>query len=142
VSSQVLRFLAPVKKAIKGHSLSKLSVHDLGSMLWSQFSAIFDNFRRKNWRFLKNQCYGQIFATSSMDPPLAKPAGKVRPRKVGPSPWSQICLESKTPIFSLKFSAKIFKNHNIGPWRSPTSSLLTRTVFFMLLGVAQQQLLR
>jgi hypothetical protein len=22
-----------------------------GSMLWSQFSAIFDNFRRKNWRF-------------------------------------------------------------------------------------------
>jgi hypothetical protein len=23
----------------------------LGSMLWSQFSAIFDNFRRKNWRF-------------------------------------------------------------------------------------------
>jgi hypothetical protein len=23
----------------------------LGSMLWSQFSAVFDNFRRKNWRF-------------------------------------------------------------------------------------------
>jgi hypothetical protein len=23
----------------------------LGSMLWSQFSTIFDNFRRKNWRF-------------------------------------------------------------------------------------------
>jgi hypothetical protein len=22
-----------------------------GSMLWSQFSAIFPNFRRKNWRF-------------------------------------------------------------------------------------------
>jgi hypothetical protein len=24
---------------------------DPGSMLWSQFSAIFPNFRRKNWRF-------------------------------------------------------------------------------------------
>jgi hypothetical protein len=24
---------------------------DQGSMLWSQFSAIFENFRRKNWRF-------------------------------------------------------------------------------------------
>jgi hypothetical protein len=23
----------------------------LGSMLWSQFTAIFDNFRQKNWRF-------------------------------------------------------------------------------------------
>jgi hypothetical protein len=23
----------------------------LGSMLWSQFSAIFDNFQQKNWRF-------------------------------------------------------------------------------------------
>jgi hypothetical protein len=26
-------------------------VSNLGLMLWSQFSAIFDNFRRKNWRF-------------------------------------------------------------------------------------------
>jgi hypothetical protein len=26
----------------------------LGSMLWLQFSAIFDNFRRKNWRFPQN----------------------------------------------------------------------------------------
>jgi hypothetical protein len=32
-----------------------------GSMLWSQFAAIFDNFQRKNWRFLKNQCYDQNF---------------------------------------------------------------------------------
>jgi hypothetical protein len=31
-------------------------------MLLSQFSAIFDNFWRKNWRFLKNQCYDQNFA--------------------------------------------------------------------------------
>jgi hypothetical protein len=30
-------------------------------MLWSQFSAIFANFRWKNWRFLKNQCFDQIF---------------------------------------------------------------------------------
>jgi hypothetical protein len=28
---------------------------DQGSMLWSQFSAIFDNFRRKIGVFLKNQ---------------------------------------------------------------------------------------
>jgi hypothetical protein len=27
---------------------------NLGSMLWSQFSAIFDNFRQKNWRFSQN----------------------------------------------------------------------------------------
>jgi hypothetical protein len=32
--------------------LSKaLCLWDQGSMLWSQFSAIFVNFRRKNWRF-------------------------------------------------------------------------------------------
>jgi hypothetical protein len=60
---------------------------DLGSMFWSQFSAIFANFLRKNWPFfsktnilitifcdfrqssakkigihLKNQCYDQILA--------------------------------------------------------------------------------
>jgi hypothetical protein len=29
----------------------KTALWSLGSMLWSQFSAIFDNFRRKNWRF-------------------------------------------------------------------------------------------
>jgi hypothetical protein len=27
----------------------------------------------------------------------------------------QLCFEPKTPIFSPNFSAKIFKNHNIGP---------------------------
>jgi hypothetical protein len=27
---------------------------NLGSMLWSQSSAIFDNFRRKNWRSSQN----------------------------------------------------------------------------------------
>jgi hypothetical protein len=34
-------------------------------MLWSQFSAIFDNFRQKNGVFLKNQCYDQNFAKFS-----------------------------------------------------------------------------
>jgi hypothetical protein len=28
-----------------------------GPMLWSQFSAIFDNFRRKNWRFSQKQWF-------------------------------------------------------------------------------------
>jgi hypothetical protein len=35
--------------------------HDQGSMLWSQFSAIFDNFRQKIGVFLKNQCYDHNF---------------------------------------------------------------------------------
>jgi hypothetical protein len=34
---------------------------NLGSMLCSQFSAIFDNFWQKNGVFLKNQCYDQNF---------------------------------------------------------------------------------
>jgi hypothetical protein len=35
-------------------------------MLWSQFSAIFDNFQpKKIGVFLKNQCYDQIFAQYS-----------------------------------------------------------------------------
>jgi hypothetical protein len=32
-----------------------------GSMLWAQFSAIFANFQRKNWHFLKSQCYNHFF---------------------------------------------------------------------------------
>jgi hypothetical protein len=35
---------------------------DEGSMLWSQFSAIFANFWRKNCVFLKNQSYDNIFS--------------------------------------------------------------------------------
>jgi hypothetical protein len=35
---------------------------NLGSMLWSQFSAVFDNFRQKNGIFLKNYRYDQNFA--------------------------------------------------------------------------------
>jgi hypothetical protein len=33
----------------------------MGSMLWSQFSAIFDNFGRKIGVFLKNQCHDHNF---------------------------------------------------------------------------------
>jgi hypothetical protein len=62
-----------------------------GSMLWSQYSAIFANFRRKNGVLLKSHCYDQIFAKSS------------------------ISLSKKMSVFLLNFSAKFFKNHNIGP---------------------------
>jgi hypothetical protein len=34
-----------------GDEFSPSLVTTLGSMLWSQFSAIFENFRQKNWRF-------------------------------------------------------------------------------------------
>jgi hypothetical protein len=34
----------------------------LGSMLWWQFSAIYDNFRQKIGLFLKNERYDKIFA--------------------------------------------------------------------------------
>jgi hypothetical protein len=50
------------------------------------------NFRRKNWRF-------------SQKPMLWSKFFKIYLR-----------FESKAPIFSLKFLAKILKNHNIGPW--------------------------
>jgi hypothetical protein len=43
------------------------------------------HFRRKNWRFLKNQCYDHFFS------------------KI------YLCFESNTPIFSPIFLAKIFK---------------------------------
>jgi hypothetical protein len=66
-----------------------------GSMLWSQFSAIFDDFRWKNWRF-------------SQKPML----------------WLKLCIiwlyfESKTPISCRIFWRKYFKNHNIGPLVTP-----------------------
>jgi hypothetical protein len=50
-------------------SLSSISTRRpfryLGSMLWSQFYAIFANFLQKLAFFLKNQCYDQIFAKTS-----------------------------------------------------------------------------
>jgi hypothetical protein len=47
------------------HRSRKQAQGDQGAMLWYHFSAIFGNFRWKNWRFLKNQCYGQNFAQIS-----------------------------------------------------------------------------
>jgi hypothetical protein len=67
-----------------------------GSMLWSQFSAIFDNFRRKNWRFYQNQCYDQNFA------------------------YFRFVLSQKRQFFRLIFRRKYLKNHNIGPRLKPT----------------------
>jgi hypothetical protein len=62
--------------------------------LWSQFSAIFDNFRLKSWRFSRKTMSWSKFCTI------------------------YLCFESKTPIFSLNFSAKIFKKSQ---YRSRTS---------------------
>jgi hypothetical protein len=42
-----------------------VSFVDQGSMLWSQFSAIFANFWQKIGVFLKNPCYDQNFAKFS-----------------------------------------------------------------------------
>jgi hypothetical protein len=64
---------------------------DLGPMLWSQFSAIFDNFRQKIGVFLKKQCYGKIFAQFSF------------------------ALSQKRQFFAEFFGENILKNHNIGP---------------------------
>jgi hypothetical protein len=56
-----------------------------GPMLWSQFSAIFTHFRLKKLAFFsKNRCYDHNFCKN------------------------YLCFASKTPIFSLNFSAKIF----------------------------------
>jgi hypothetical protein len=53
---------------LKGRWATLKNKH-LGSMFWSQFSAIFDNFLtifgEKNGVFLKNQCYDQNFASYS-----------------------------------------------------------------------------
>jgi hypothetical protein len=64
-----------------------------GLMLWSQFSAIFDNFRRKKWRFSRK-----------------------------PMLWSKFCIiyialfcVKKANFFAEFFGENIFKNHNIGP---------------------------
>jgi hypothetical protein len=59
--------------------------------IWSQFSAIFDNFRQNNWRFSQKPMLCSQF--------LQKLA----------------VVWAKNANFSLNFSAKIFKNHNIGP---------------------------
>jgi hypothetical protein len=60
-------------------------------MLWSQFSAIFPNFRQKIGVFLKYQCYDQLFSKFSF-------------------------VLSQKRQFCKNFRRKYFKNHNIGPW--------------------------
>jgi hypothetical protein len=61
-------------------------------MLWSQFSAIFANFRGKNGIFLKNQCYDHILHNLALF-------------------WVK-----NANFFAEFFGENIFKNHNIGPW--------------------------
>jgi hypothetical protein len=56
-----------------------------------QISAIFEKFRRKNWRFLKNQCYDQLFA------------------------YFSFVLSQKRQFFRRSFRRKYLKNHKIGP---------------------------
>jgi hypothetical protein len=46
LDSFLINTLLPFKR-----SLHRIGFAHLGSMLWSQFSAIFDNCRWKNWRF-------------------------------------------------------------------------------------------
>jgi hypothetical protein len=62
-----------------------------GSMFWSQFSAIFANFRRKMGVFLKKQCYDQDFE------------------------YFSFVLSQKRQLFRWIFRRKYLKNHNIDP---------------------------
>jgi hypothetical protein len=71
-----------------------------GSMLWAQFSAIFDNFGRKNCFFLKKQCYDQIFVKNNSR------------------------LSKKPPIFCPQKWWNYLKNRNIGPWLKECQKLL------------------
>jgi hypothetical protein len=88
------------KKMLKVNNRS-LGVHvnspKLGSMLWSQFSAIFADF----CVFLKNQCFDQIFAKSRSS------------------------LSKKRQYFRQIFRRKYLKNHSIGPW-SPWSGIIPK----------------
>jgi hypothetical protein len=52
----------PVRQSLQFNFTWHVRLNHQGSIVWSQFSAIFDNFRQKNGVFLKNQCYEQIFA--------------------------------------------------------------------------------
>jgi hypothetical protein len=70
-----------------------------GSMLWSQFSAIFDTFRQKNWRFSQKPMLWSIFLKNSF------------------------VLSQKRQYFRWIFRRKYFKNHNIGPWFTRTAQI-------------------
>jgi hypothetical protein len=76
--------------------LSSYFIRNLESMLWSQFSAIFDDFRQKIGGFFKNQCYDQNFALFSF------------------------ILSQKRQYFCWIFRRKYLKNHNVGPWSCPS----------------------
>jgi hypothetical protein len=73
-----------------------------GPMLWSQFSAIFDNFRRKNWRFSQKPMLWSIFKKC-------------------------LCFQSKTPILRRIFRRKYLNNHNIGPGSSVSEAADTES---------------
>jgi hypothetical protein len=62
-----------------------------GSILWSQYSAICPNFRRKIGVFLKYQCYDQFFQNLALF-------------------WVK-----NAHFFAKFFGENIFFNHNIGP---------------------------
>jgi hypothetical protein len=74
-------------------------------MLWSQFSAIFDNFRRKNWRFSQKPMLWSIFSKFSF------------------------VLSQKRQFFCKNFRRKYFKNHNIGPWSPCLRKKISRSGF-------------
>jgi hypothetical protein len=62
-------------------------------MLWSQFSAIFDNFWRKNWRF---------FSKTNVMIKILHNLALFRVKNAN--------------FFAKFFGENILKNHNIGPW--------------------------
>jgi hypothetical protein len=71
-------------------------------MLWSQFSAVFAKFRRKNGVYLNKQCCDVNFAKISS------------------------ILNKKLQFFRQFFRRKYFKNHNIDPWPALCNFLLHR----------------
>jgi hypothetical protein len=78
-----------------GHTgFSSVQSFDQGSMIWSQFSAIFDNFLRKKKLafFLKTNIMINILHN-----------------------LHSFVLSQKRPLFWRIFRWKYFKNHNIGP---------------------------
>jgi hypothetical protein len=82
-------------------------------MLWSQFFAIFDNFRRKNGVFLKNQCYDHNFRRFST----------IFGEKIGVSLKNQcydqdfaqfsFVLNQKRQFFRWIFRRKLLKNRSL-----------------------------
>jgi hypothetical protein len=96
-----------VKSFFNLQAVPELSHGHQGSMLWTQSSAIFDNFRRKNWRFfLKNNDMIIFLHNSTLF-------------------WvKQAIFVNVLPIFC----ENIFLNHNIGPRMgefSPTGQLFS-----------------